>query len=129
MRHLDALHAHIEQPQDKRRVKPRGAHDRGDADMLGRHHHRLHIVQVEAGVLHIDKGGVKAGEPDDLDNLRIGDAADMRAERQAALAQDAFYAIFSHDLLPCPQAILKRDVAKWVWVRRRAPRVSAAAAR
>ena len=94
MRHLDALHPHIQEPQDKRRVEPRGAHDRGDPDTLGRHHHRLHIVQVEAGVLHVDKGGVKPGEPDDLDDLRIGDAADMGSERQAALAQDALYPIF-----------------------------------
>ena len=50
------------------------------ADTLGRHHHRLHVVQVEAGVLHVDKGGVEAGEPDDLDDLRVGDAADMGPE-------------------------------------------------
>jgi hypothetical protein len=80
MRHLDALHPHIEQPQDKGRIKTRGAHDRGDADMLGRHHHRLHIVQVKTRMLHVDKGSVKAGKPDDLDDLRIGDAADMRPE-------------------------------------------------
>ena len=48
--------------------------------------HSLHIVQVEAGVLHVDKGGVKPGEPDDLDDLRIGDAADMRPEGEPALA-------------------------------------------
>ena len=47
-------------------------------------------MQVEAGVLHVDKGGVEPGEADDLDDLRVGDAADMGAEREPALAQDRF---------------------------------------
>jgi len=37
-------------------------------------------MQVEGGVLHVDKGGVKPGKADDLDDLRIGDAADMGPE-------------------------------------------------
>ena len=94
MRHLDALHPHIEEPQNKGRVEARRAHDRRDPDPLGRHHHRLHVVQVEARMLHVDKGGVKAGKPDDLDDLRVGDAADMGPERQPALAQDALYPVF-----------------------------------
>jgi hypothetical protein len=35
-------------------------------------------------VLHVDKGGIEAGQPDDLDDLRVGDPADMCAQRQAA---------------------------------------------
>ena len=90
MRHLDALHAHVQQAQDKGRVEARGAHDRRDADPLGRHHAELHVVQVEARVLHVDKSGVKPREPDDLDDLRVGDAADMRPQSQPALAHDFF---------------------------------------
>ncbi len=46
VRHLDALHPHVEEAQNEGRVEPRGAHDRGDADALGRHHAGLHVVQV-----------------------------------------------------------------------------------
>jgi len=53
-----------------------------------RHHHQLHVAQVEAGVLHVDERGVEAGMADDLDDLRIGDAADISAERDAAIAHD-----------------------------------------
>jgi hypothetical protein len=35
-------------------------------------------------VLHIDERGVEAGEPDQLDDLRVGDTADMGAERETA---------------------------------------------
>jgi len=59
-------------------------------------------------MLHVDKGGVKAGEPDDLDDLRIGDAADVGPERQAALAQDALYPVLSHDVLPWPTGCLRQ---------------------
>jgi len=41
---------------------------------VGRHHAGLHVVQIEAGGLHIDKGGVEPGPADDLTNLRVGDA-------------------------------------------------------
>ena len=57
-------------------------------------------MQVEARVLQIDKGGVEAGEPNDLDDLRIGDTADMGAERETALAQDALDPVLSHVLSP-----------------------------
>ena len=93
MRHLDALHAHVKQPQDEGRVETRGAHDRGDADPLSRHDHRLHIVQIEAGMLHVDKGGVKPGNANDLDDLWVGNSADMSAQGKAALPQDALYPI------------------------------------
>src|SRR5579875_3239328 len=63
---------------------------------LGGHHHRLHVVQVEARMLHVDKGRIKAGKPDDLDDLRIGEAADMGAKGKTALAQNAFDAILPH---------------------------------
>ena len=88
------------QAQDEGRVEPRRAHDRRDPDPLGRQHAILHVVQVETRVLHVDKGGVEPGETDDLDDLRVGDAADMRAERQPAVAHDAFYAVFLHPPLP-----------------------------
>ena len=38
-------------------------------------------------MLHVDKGGVEPGQPDDLDDLRIGDAAGMSAEGQPAPAR------------------------------------------
>jgi len=41
-------------------------------------------MQVEGRVLHVDKGGVEPGEANDLDDLRIGDPADMGAEREPA---------------------------------------------
>ena len=72
---------------NSRRMKPgrsRGAHDRGDPDALGRHNRELYIVQIVGGVLHVDKGGVEARQPDDLDDLRVGDAADMGAQCEPA---------------------------------------------
>ena len=63
MRHLDTLDADIQQPEDEGRIEPRRAHDRRDPDALGRHYCELHIVQVEAGVLHVDESGIEAGEP------------------------------------------------------------------
>jgi hypothetical protein len=57
-------------------------------------------VQVEAGVFHVDKGGVKPGEADDLDDLRIGDAADMGPESEPAAAHDALHPVFLHDFPP-----------------------------
>jgi len=101
MRHLDALHAHVQQAQDKGGIKARCAHDRRDADALGRHHRELHIVQIEAGVLHVDESGVKPREPNDLDDLRVGDAADMGSQREAALLQDPPNPIFLHGFLLC----------------------------
>jgi hypothetical protein len=32
-------------------------------------------------VLHVDEGGIEASQPDDLDDLRVGDPANMRAKR------------------------------------------------
>ena len=96
MGHLDALHPHVEEAQNKGGVEAGGAHDRGDADPLRRHHHRLHVVQIEARMLHVDKGGVEARKSDDLDNLRIRNAADMGPEREAAAAEDAFDPVLLH---------------------------------
>ncbi len=47
-------------------------------------------------MLHVDKGGVEPGEADDLDDLRIGDAARMRAEGKPALVHDALDPVFLH---------------------------------
>src|SRR5712691_11575345 len=60
----------------------------------------LHVMQIEAGVLHVDKGGVEPCKPDDLDDLRIGDAADMRAEREPTPAHDPLHPVFLHGALP-----------------------------
>ncbi len=57
-------------------------------------------MQVQGRVLHVDKGGVEPGQPDDLDDLRIGDAADMGAEGEAAVAHDPLDPIFLHGFLP-----------------------------
>ena len=67
--------------------------------MPTRHDHRLHVVQIEARMLHVDKGGVEPSEADNLDNLRVGNAADMGAQGEATLAQDALYPILSHGAL------------------------------
>ena len=99
MRHLDPLHAHIEEAQDEGRVESRRAHDRGDADALGRHDHELHGRQIEAGVLHVDKGGVEPGKTDDLDNLRVGYAARMCPEGEPTLVHDALDPVLLHDFL------------------------------
>jgi hypothetical protein len=100
MRDLDALHAHIQQPQDERGIEARRAHDRCNPDPFGRHHRKLHIVQIVGGVLHIDESGIEARKPDDIDDLRVGDAADMRSQREAALSQNPLDPILSHDVLP-----------------------------
>jgi hypothetical protein len=105
MRHLYALHAHVQQPQDESRVEAGCPDNRGDAGTLGRHNRELYIVQVVAGVLHVDEGGIEASQPDDLDDLRVGDPAIMRAKRQPAFAQYPFYPILLHASLP-------RDVAQ-----------------
>jgi hypothetical protein len=96
VRHLDALHTHVEQAQDERGIEPGRAHDRRDAGALGRHDHELNVAQVEARVLHVDEGRVEAGVADDLDDLRIGDAARVGAEREPALTQDLLHAIRLH---------------------------------
>jgi hypothetical protein len=111
MRHLDALHAHVQQPQDERRVEAGRPDNRGDADALSRHNRELYIVQIVGGVLHVDKGGIEAGQPDDLDDLRIGDPADMCAQREPAFAQYPFYPILSHASLPWLGTILGSGVA------------------
>jgi len=51
-------------------------------------------------VLHVDKGGVEARQPDDFDDLRVGDPADMGAQREPAFAQYPFYSILLHASLP-----------------------------
>jgi hypothetical protein len=53
-------------------------------------------VQIVGGVLHVDEGGIEARQPDDLDNLRIGDPADMGAQREPAFAQYPFYPVLFH---------------------------------
>jgi hypothetical protein len=65
-------------------------------------------VQVEGGVLHIDKSRIEAGEPDQFDDLRVGDAADVGPQGQAALAQDALDPIVFHVLLSSRVAISAR---------------------
>ena len=41
-------------------------------------------MQVEAGMLHVDKGRVETDETDELDDLRVGDTADMGSEGETA---------------------------------------------
>ena len=53
-------------------------------------------MQVEGRVLHVYKSRVEAREADQLDDLRGGDASDMRAERKPALAEDFLDAIRLH---------------------------------
>ena len=53
-------------------------------------------MQIEAGVLHVDEGRIETGEPDQLDDLRVGDAADMGAQSEAAFAQNALDPILFH---------------------------------
>ena len=96
MRHLDALYAHIQQPEDKGRIKPRRAYDRRNPHAFSCHHRELHIVKVEAGVLHVYEGRIETGEPDQLDDLRVGDAADMGPQSEAAFAQNALDPILFH---------------------------------
>jgi hypothetical protein len=57
-------------------------------------------MQVEGRVLHVYKSRVEAREADKLDNLRVGDAADMRAERKPALAEDFLDAVLLHGAQP-----------------------------
>src|SRR5271168_423582 len=80
MRYLDALYTHIQQPEDEGRIEPRRAYDRRHPDAFGCHHRKLHIVQVEACVLHVDEGRIKAGKPDQLDDLRVSDPAHMGSQ-------------------------------------------------
>src|SRR5262249_26015136 len=108
MRHLNALYAHIQEPQDKGGVEAGGANDRRDPGALSGHHRELHIAQVVGGVLHIDERGVEAGEPDELDDLWVGDTADMGAERETALAQDALDPVLLHLPLPRQPALTGR---------------------
>ncbi len=96
MRHLDALHTHVQQPQDEGWVEAGCANNRGDRNTLGRDDRELYIVQIVGGVLHVDEGGIEARQPDDLDDLRVGDPADMGAQREPAIAQYPFYPILFH---------------------------------
>ena len=58
-------------------------------------------MQVEAGVLHVDEGRIETGEPDQFDDLRVGDPADMGPQSEAAFAQDALTRFsFMFPLLP-----------------------------
>ena len=47
------------------------------------------------------KAASKTGEPDQFDDLRVGDAADMGPQSEAAFAQDALHAILFH-VVPLP---------------------------
>jgi len=96
MRNLDALHPHVQEPQDEGGIKARRADDRSDPDALRGHHRQLHVVQIKSSVLHVDESGIEAGEPDQLDDLRIGDAADMRSQGEAALTQDPLDPVLFH---------------------------------
>ena len=53
-------------------------------------------MQVKGRVLHVYKSRVEAREADQLDDLRVGNAADTRAERKPALAEDFFDAVLLH---------------------------------
>jgi hypothetical protein len=104
MRHVDALCAHVQEAQDKGRIEARGAHDRSDSNALGRYHRKLHVMQVEAGVLHVDEGRIETGEPDQFHDLRVGDAADMGPQSEAAFARMRFtrFSFMSSFLPPWP---------------------------
>jgi hypothetical protein len=47
-------------------------------------------------MLHVDKRGIEACQPDDLYDLRVSNPADMSAQSKAALAQYALYPILFH---------------------------------
>lgn len=64
---------------------------------LRRHHPQLHTAQIETGVLHVDECSVETGMADDFDDLRIGNAANVGAQCQAAFADDFLDAIALHD--------------------------------
>jgi hypothetical protein len=101
VRQLYALHAHVEQTQDKGRIEARRAHDRRDAHALGRHYHQLHVAQIEARVLEIDEGGVETGMADDFDDLGIRNAAHISAQRHAAFAHYPFCPVLFHAEFLC----------------------------
>ena len=42
-------------------------------------------MQAEGGVLHIDKSRIEASQPDQFDDLRVGDDTDISSESQAPL--------------------------------------------
>ena len=46
------------------------------------------------------KAASKTGEPDQLDDLRVGDAADMGPQSETAFAQNALDPILLHVVLP-----------------------------
>ena len=68
-------------------------------------------MQVEAGVLHVDEGRIETGEHDQLDDLRVGDAADMGPQSEAAFAQDALRAILFQVVPPASFAAGARPPA------------------
>jgi hypothetical protein len=47
--------------------------------------------EVEGRVLHVYKSRVEAREADQLNDLRVGNAADMRAERKPARPRRGFF--------------------------------------
>ena len=53
-------------------------------------------MEIVTGVLHVDKGRVEPRQPDDLDDLRVGNAADMGTQCETAFAQYPFYPILFH---------------------------------
>jgi hypothetical protein len=57
-------------------------------------------MQVKGRVLHVYKSRVEAREADQLDDLRVGDAADMRAEREPAFTEDLLDPILLHGAQP-----------------------------
>src|SRR5439155_21878387 len=96
--------------EDERRIEAWRAYDRRDAHPLGRHDHELDVAQVEAGVLHVDEGGIVAGVPDDLDDLGIGDPARVGAQRETARTQDFLHSIGLHGYssLVCARSRIQR---------------------
>ena len=67
-----------------------------DPDPLGRDHQACTSCRSNLVVLHVDEGGVEAGVADDLDDLRIGDPADIGPDRESALAHDSLDSVLLH---------------------------------
>jgi hypothetical protein len=95
MRHLNALCPHIQQAQHQLRIIIRDSHDRRDAGQFGDTDHLAHQLQVEYGMLHVNKRPVEPGHSNDLYNCRVSEA-NMADNRQAALAHDALDSILMH---------------------------------
>ena len=58
------------------------------------------VTPTRSAAITIYKSRVEAREADQLDDLRVGDAADMRAERKPALAEDFLDAVLLHGAQP-----------------------------